>query len=63
MKANCDIREKAKKEGCYLWEIADNLGMSDSAFSRVLRRELQPEEKQKILAIIDRMAMERQEVT
>lgn len=63
MKANVEIRERAKKAGCYLWEIAERLGMSDAAFSRKLRRELPQEEKERILTIIDLMAMERQEVT
>ena len=63
MKANCEIRERAKKVGCYLWQIAEQLGMSDSALSRKLRRELPEKEKEKILAIIDRMVMNEQEVT
>ncbi len=63
MKANCEIRERAKSAGRHLWEVAEMLGMSDSAFSKVLRRELPPEEKQRILTIIDRMVMERQEVS
>ena len=63
MKANREIRDKAKGAGCHLWEVAEMLGMSDSAFSRKLRRELQSEEKQKILTIIDLMVLEKQEVT
>ena len=62
MKANCDIRERTKNAGRHLWEIAEELGMSDSALSKKLRRELPPEEKEKILTIIDRMIMEKQEV-
>lgn len=63
MKLNFEIRERTKSAGRHLWEVAEMLGMSDSAFSRKLRRELPPEEKEKILTIIDRLVMEKQEVT
>lgn len=58
---NSEIRAFAKNNGVKLWEIADKLGIQDSAFSRKLRRELSPEEKEKVLAIIDRLATEKQE--
>lgn len=50
------IREAAKKHGVKLWQIADALGMNDGNFSRKLRRELPPDEVEKILAIIARIA-------
>lgn len=49
---NHDIKEAAKKAGIKLWQIADKLGINDSNFSRKLRKELNPEEKQKIFDII-----------
>lgn len=59
--ANMKIREYAKKAGVRLWEIAEQLGINDGNFSRKLRRELPQEENDNILAIIDRLAQEKQE--
>lgn len=49
---NRDIRTEATKAGVKLWQIAEKLGLSDSSFSRKLRKELNIEEKTKIIAII-----------
>lgn len=51
--ANELIREKAKKSGVMLWQIADRLGIYDTNFSKKLRSELSQDETNKILAIID----------
>lgn len=59
MKSNNEIRSKAKEKGIKLWEIAEAMGMQDSAFSRKLRHELPEEEKTKILALIDEIAERR----
>ncbi len=59
--ANMKIREYAKQAGVRLWEIAEQLGINDGNFSRKLRRELPQEENDNILAIIDRLAQEKQE--
>lgn len=56
---NKDIRSAAKSAGILHWEIADKLGIQDSAFSRKLRRELPDEEKKKIFAVINDLAAER----
>lgn len=56
---NKEIRSAAKSAGVLLWEIANRLGIQDSAFSRKLRRELPSEEKEKILGIIAELAAER----
>ncbi len=53
---NMEIRQKALTFGIRLWQIAEALGVSDFALSRMLRHELPDEEKQKILEIIDRLA-------
>jgi len=50
---------EAKRAGVRLWEIAERLGMNDGNFSRKLRRELNPEERRKILAIINDLETER----
>lgn len=55
---NNDIRGAAKKAGVYLWQIAAEYGVNDSNFSRKLRQELPAVEKEKILAIIERLAKE-----
>lgn len=56
---NKDIKTAAKSAGVYHWEIADKLGIQDSAFSRKLRRELPAQEREEILKIIEELAAER----
>lgn len=56
MKANKDIREKARNSGVRLWQIADALGIQESFFSKKLRKELSDEEQTQILNIIDDLA-------
>ena len=58
---NKEIRSAAKNAGIRLWEVATAYGINDGNFSRKLRQELPQEEKEKILAIIDRLAQEKQE--
>lgn len=58
MKANMEIREKARIRGVRLWQIADALGMQESQFSKKLRKELAEDEQSKILDIIDDLAKE-----
>lgn len=58
---NKEIRSAAKNAGVRLWEVAAACGINDGNFSRKLRQELPQEEKEKILAIIDRLAREKQE--
>lgn len=57
--ANRDIKLRAAGLGVRLWEIAKELEIADSNFSRKLRRELPAEEKEKIFSIIDRLAAEK----
>ena len=59
---NKEIRNAAGGYGLKLWQVAEAIGMNESAFSRKLRRELPQEEKQTILEIIDRLSKEKQEV-
>lgn len=59
---NKEIRDAAKRAGVLHWEIADELGIQDSAFSRKLRRELPQDEQEKILTIINRLSQEKQGV-
>ncbi len=52
---NVDIRAEVKEAGIKLWQIAEQLGMSDSAFSRYLRHELPDVRKTEIRRIISSM--------
>lgn len=59
---NANIRTAAKHNGVYLWEVAEALGIQDSALSRKLRKELPEKETVNILRIIDQLAKEKSEV-
>lgn len=50
---NMIIRETAKVNNVRLWEVAEALGMQDSAFSRKLRHELPRDEQNKIMRVIE----------
>ena len=54
--ANKEIREAAKHAGVFLWQVAESVGITDANFSRKLRRELPPQEREKILGIINELA-------
>ncbi|WP_066455706.1 hypothetical protein [Anaerotruncus rubiinfantis] len=49
---NREIRLAAADAGVKLWQIADKLGITDSSFSRKLRKEFTTEEKERIWQII-----------
>lgn len=49
---NVEIRTELIRVGMKKYELADQLGIADSALSRKLRKELPEEEKEKILKII-----------
>ena len=59
---NKEIRNAAGGYGLRLWQVAEAIGMNDSAFSRKLRKELDKEEKEKILSAIQKIAAEKQGV-
>ena len=56
MRANDDIRERARERRVHLYEIAFVLGVNDGNFSRRLRRELSDDERKEIFSIIDQLA-------
>ena len=56
---NDDIRQAARTHRIYLYEVAEQLGVSESAFCRRLRNELDEIEKEKIFRIISEIAAER----
>ena len=53
---NKEIREAARAAGVRLWQIADDMGVSEATLIRKLRHELPDEERLKILAIIKEIA-------
>lgn len=55
---NQDVKRAAGGAGVRLWQVADALGIADSALSRKLRKELPADEKEKILSIIAELAKE-----
>ena len=56
---NKSIKDTARAKGVKLWEVAEKLGICDTTFSRRLRRQLQPEETARILAIIDEISADK----
>lgn len=59
---NVEIRSAYMQIGIKQWQLAEGLGLSETHFSRKLRKELPQEEKQRILEAIDRLAQEKREV-
>ncbi len=55
-KANIEIRTKAKESGVRLWQIADEMRISEPTMIRLLRHELSQNDKEKICAIIKELA-------
>lgn len=60
--ANEDIKRAAKAAGVHLWKVAEAYGINDGNFSRKLRRDLCPSDREKILSIIAKLATEKQGV-
>lgn len=60
--ANERIKDTCKNKKIKLWEVAEALGIQDSALSRKLRKELPEKETVNILHIIDQLAKEKAEV-
>lgn len=52
LKANADIREKARESKIPFWAVAEKLSISEASMTRMFRRELPEEEKTKIFTII-----------
>ena len=51
--ANTDVKQLAKENGVYLWQVAEKYGVTDVNFSRKLRHELPEKEKVRIRQIIN----------
>lgn len=51
---NREIKRLAKENGVMLWQIGELIGLkNDTAFSRFLRQELLPEERERIICAIN----------
>ena len=53
-KENYDIKAYAKSKGVYLWQVAEQYGLHESNFCRLMRHPLSPSDREKIIRIIDR---------
>ena len=56
IKCNKKIRDYAKSNGIYLWQIADSLKVSPETINRKLRHELSESEQKEMIKIIDKLA-------
>ena len=56
--ANQKIRRTAAGAGVKLWQIANRLGITDSYFSRLLRKELPADKQAEIMHIIAELEQE-----
>ena len=59
--ANADIRQAAKDAGVSLWELADEMNISEPTLTRMLRHELSGYMKADLLAAIAIVASNRME--
>ena len=53
-----EIKQLAKNAGIYMWQIAEKLEITDSTFSRKLRRPLSEADTAKVLAAIEHLSAE-----
>ena len=53
---NHEIRQRAKEQNVRLWQIAEGFGVSDSTFSRMLRKELSEDSRQRAMDLIEQLA-------
>lgn len=57
---NTDIKSALKKSKVKQWQVADELGVSESTFTRWLRYELTADKKESVLAAIKSIAGEKE---
>lgn len=56
---NLYVRNMISDSDLKYWEIAEKLGITDSTFSRKLRKEFSEKEKDKIIEIINELSLEK----
>lgn len=52
-RANMAIRKKLKANGIFQWQLADKLGITETRFIILLRKELPKETQQRYINLID----------
>lgn len=55
---NVEVRAAFMTAGIKQWQLAKELGYSETYFSKKLRFELPPEEKERVLAAIEKLEQE-----
>lgn len=55
--ANWDIRQNLLLSGVRQWKVAEEMGISESMLSKMLRRELPRDKKEKIGLIIEKLTV------
>lgn len=56
--SNEALRRFAAGNGVKLWQVAKALGIADTSLSRKMRKELPPDEKERIVRIIRELSQE-----
>lgn len=56
--ANADIRKAAKDAGVSLWELAEEMNVSEPTLTRMLRHELSKEVKEDLICSIGMIVMD-----
>ena len=55
IKQNLDVRVYASDRGVFLWQIAEEMGVSEATLTRKLRKPLPETEREKIFSVIDEL--------
>ena len=61
MLSNQEIRDYARRNGVFLWELAARCGVNGGNFSRKLRQELPPEERRRLMVLVDEIASDKRQ--
>ena len=56
--SNEALRRFSARIGVKLWQVAEALGIADTSLSRKMRKELPPDEKERIVRIIRELSQE-----
>lgn len=51
---NATVRERIKNAGVFHWQVAEALGVSESKFCRMLRREMPEDQQRKVLEAVEK---------
>ena len=56
---NSSVKAALKQNAVYQWEVAEELGIPETSFSRLLRHELSEDDREKVMMAIENIAAER----